>query len=89
MQGPDNNMRLIELHEKLHKMAHPFEHMAHGGLVVVALLIAKLVAEVIFFVNLHLSILVILGSFILTTLSSLFVERKYLKKKIRKLKRKL
>ena len=73
-------MCLGKLHRKIHNLAHPFEHVAHGGLIILIVLIVKLIAELVFFIKLQLNSYVIVLGFIGTIAASLFLERKYLKR---------
>ena len=80
---------LLELHIKSHRLAHPFEHIAHGGLVLAAFMVAKTIAGILLITVVHISFLVLLAIFVSTTAASVFAERKFLKKEIKVLRRKL
>jgi len=67
-------------HLSLHNAAHPFEHIAHGGIIVLLLFVIKIVMSMFFLITFHISMAILVASFVLTTIGSLFAERKYLKK---------
>lgn len=80
---------LLELHAWFHKHTHPFEHIAHGGLFVIIISLIKFVVEALLVITLHLSAVVLLGGFAGTAVTSLLVERKFLKKELKRLEKKV
>lgn len=76
---------LWKTHLKLHKLAHPFEHIAHGGLIILLLFIIKSLLGIFFMLVFHLSAFILILSFALSTAGSVYAEKNYLKKFKRKL----
>ncbi len=87
-----NNMAiksLVELHLKMHKLMHPFDHIAHGALVFAIFFMIKTIIGLFIITTVHISATILFLGFVITTTISVFAERKFLKKEIETLKRKL
>lgn len=77
---------LMKLHLELHKLMHPFEHVAHGGLIMLLLIIIKYSIEFFFLISLQIvNMTFLIAGFAAAIICSLFIERKYLKKLRKKL----
>ena len=72
---------LIEMHLKMHKFMHPFDHFAHGSFLILVVLIAKFIMGCFFAFLWHISAAILFIAFVITTITRYFAEAIFLKKK--------